>query len=374
MISPTARNSLVLVAVVAGFAALYWLRGILAPLALAVFLLVMMDGLARALCRYVKALPERWSMPAAVVLIVLAFVGSVWVIIDGAAGFKDQLSGISARIDHIIVDVAGLLNIKVAPTFDQLLDQLDPRRFIAPVALGVQSVASDAFFVLVYVGFLVASRHNFRKKIVALFPTRDDRQEAAHIFEGVRSGIESYVWVQTVTGAIIGIACFLAMWSVGLKNAAFWAFVIFLLSYIPIIGAVIAGLGPPLFALVQFGTYWQAIALFAAIQVILFVVGNIILPRMQAQSANIDPVVVLLSLAFWGALWGVTGAFLSTPLTVIAMTILAEFKGSRWVAVILSENGKPYPDEDDLILPPPAPAPRKPRAKAGAAKGKKAPG
>ena len=215
--------------------------------------------------------------------------------------------------------------------------------------------------VLVYLGFLVASRNNFRKKVVALFPTREERQEAAHIFEGVRAGIESYVWVQTVTGAMIGIGCYIVMVGVGLQNAAFWAFVIFLLSYIPIIGAVIAGLGPPLFALVQFQTYWQAIVLFAGIQVILFVVGNIVLPRMQAESANIDPVVVLLSLAFWGALWGVTGAFLSTPLTVIAMTILAEFKGSRWVAVILSENGKPYPVEEDMIIPPPKPQPKRSR-------------
>ena len=361
MISSTARNSLVLMAVVAGFAALYWLRSILAPLALAVFLLVMMDGLARALSRYIPGLKDRYAMPAAILLIVLAFVGSVWVIVDGAAGFRGQLEGIHARVDQIIVDVAGLFHIKVAPTVDQLIDQLDPRRFIAPVALGVQSVAADAFFVLVYLGFLVASRNNFRKKVVALFPTREERQEAAHIFEGVRAGIESYVWVQTVTGAMIGIGCYIVMVGVGLQNAAFWAFVIFLLSYIPIIGAVIAGLGPPLFALVQFQTYWQAIVLFAGIQVILFVVGNIVLPRMQAESANIDPVVVLLSLAFWGALWGVTGAFLSTPLTVIAMTILAEFKGSRWVAVILSENGKPYPVEEDMIIPPPKPQPKRSR-------------
>jgi AI-2 transport protein TqsA len=281
-----------------------------------------------------------------------------------ATGFKDQLSGIHARVDQIIIDAAGLLHIRVAPTVDQLIDQLDPRRFIAPVALGVQSVASDAFFVLVYLGFLVASRHNFRKKVVALFPTRDERHEASHIFEGVRAGIESYVWVQTVTGAMIGLGCYLVMLSVGLHNAAFWAFVIFLLAYIPIIGAVIAGLGPPLFALVQFETYWQALVLFAGIQVILFVVGNIVLPRMQAASANIDPVVVLLSLAFWGAMWGVTGAFLSTPLTVIAMTILAEFKGSRWVAVLLSENGRPYPEEEELPIPPPKPRPKRRVAKA----------
>jgi AI-2 transport protein TqsA len=55
---------------------------------------------------------------------------------------------------------------------------------------------------------------------------------------------------------------------------------------------------------------------------------------------------VLFALAFWTVVWGVTGAFLSTPLTVIAMAILAEFKGTRPIAVLLSGDGKPYSDLD----------------------------
>jgi len=54
-----------------------------------------------------------------------------------------------------------------------------------------------------------------------------------------------------------------------------------------------------------------------------------------------DPTVVLLSLAVWGALWGVPGMFLSTPLTVAFMVILAQFDGSRWIAILLSEDGDP---------------------------------
>jgi len=75
--------------------------------------------------------------------------------------------------------------------------------------------------------------------------------------------------------------------------------------------------------------------------VITFVVGNIVLPRMQGDSLNMDPLVVLLSLAFWGALWGLAGMFLSTPLTVLVMIILAQFEGSRWIAILLSRDGVP---------------------------------
>ena len=73
-----------------------------------------------------------------------------------------------------------------------------------------------------------------------------------------------------------------------------------------------------------------------------FTVSHVVQPRMQGQSLNIDPIVVLLSLAFWGAIFGLTGAFLSTPLTVIIMAICAEFPAARGVAVLLSDDGKPY--------------------------------
>ncbi|HYE44059.1 MAG TPA: AI-2E family transporter [Caulobacteraceae bacterium] len=367
----TARNSLVIIAVVTMGAAMYWLREILTPLVLAIFLLFMIDGLSRVLRLRLPFLREKAAMPLALVLITLLFIACVILIADSAVGFAGQYSRVGPRLDAIIADVAGLVGVQVTPTFKDLLAEIDPRQFMGTAVQGVKSagnIGASAFFTLVYLGFLIASRDGVRRKVVALFPERDERREAVHVFDRVRDGVEQYVWVQTVTGAIIGVACWAVMAAVGLENAVFWAFLIFLLSYIPIIGGAVAGIAPPLFALVQFPTYWQAIVLFAAIQVILFVVANIILPRMQAKAQNIDPVVVLLSLAFWGALWGATGAFLSTPLTVMFIAILAEFRGSRWVAILLSSDGEPYPEEDEqhpALKSPPKAGPKNPaKAKA----------
>jgi predicted PurR-regulated permease PerM len=196
-------------------------------------------------------------------------------------------------------------------------------------------------FVLVYLGFLLASRHAFGRKMVRLFRLRQNRREAMLVYTRVRDGIERYLWIQTVTGAIIAAGSWLVMALVGLENALFWTFLIFLINYVPIFGAAAAIVLPALFAVVQFDGYLPAIIILAGLWTITFVVGNILLPRMQGDSLNVSPLVVLLSLAFWGALWGLTGMFLSTPLTVLTMVILAEFDGSRWIAVMLSANGDP---------------------------------
>ena len=95
-------------------------------------------------------------------------------------------------------------------------------------------------------------------------------------FERVRGGVEGYLWVQAVTGIMICAAAWLLMRAVGLQNAEFWTFVIFIVGFIPVLGGAIAGCAPPLFALVQFPTYWQAIVLFFGLQTILFIVGNLI--------------------------------------------------------------------------------------------------
>ena len=341
--SAVSRNALVLIATVAAGAALYWLRDILTPLAMAVFLLIMIDGVKRSVAARTP-LNDRWAGTAALLLVVLAFFASIAIIVNGAAGFFGEASGVSQnigpRIDQIIRDVYALIRLNNPPTAQDLINGVDLRGYLTSVAFQVQGIASGAFFVLVYLGFLLASQIGFRRKIIAMFPHRHQRDEAIAVFNRVRGGVEGYLWVQTVTGALICAAAWILMRAVGLQNAEFWTFVIFIVGFIPVLGGAVAGLAPPLFALVQFPSYWPALILLVGLQTILFIVGNLVQPRMQGDNQNIDPVVVLLALAFWGKLWGVVGMFLCVPIMVVALIVLAQFETTRPVAVLLSADGR----------------------------------
>jgi predicted PurR-regulated permease PerM len=339
--SAVTRNATVFLAVIAAGAAIYWLRDILTPLAMGMFLAVMIDGFARVLEHRLPGVSRRAATPLAVVLSLAIFGGSAFFVAENAAGFGSQLIAYAPKLNGIIVNLAHRFGVETPPSLYQMLQQLDARQYIGQIARGLQNFGSTAAFVLVYAAFIVASRRGFERKIVALFPHREGRHEAMDAFLRIRDGVEQYLWVQTVTGAIIAVGSWIAMVAVGLDNAVFWAFLIFIASYIPVIGAVIGVAAPPLFALVQFDTLWQAVVLFAVLQGISIIVGNVILPRMQGRSLNMDPVVVLLALAFWGSVWGLVGAFLSTPLTVMMMVILAQFDGTRWIAVLLSADGDP---------------------------------
>ena len=346
--STVARNALVAVAIVAVGGAVYWLADILTPLAMAIFLLIMIDGLKRFI-EDRTPVPSHLAGAAALIVVILGFFASIAIIANGALNFFDDATGVTSRmgprLDQVIGDIAALFGVHTPPTASELITQLDIRSYLTAFALQAQGAVTGAVFVLIYLAFLLASQAGFKRKLVGMFPDRVNRSEAMEVFQRVRGGVEGYLWVQTVTGAMICAAAWALMRAVGLQNAEFWTFVIFIVCFIPVLGGAVAGLVPPLFALVQFETYWQAGVLLVGLQAILFVSGNFIQPRMQGDNQNIDPVVVLLSLAFWGKVWGIVGMFLSTPLAVMAMAILAEFRGSRWMAILLSGDGEPYADQ-----------------------------
>ncbi|WP_337185197.1 AI-2E family transporter [Phenylobacterium sp.] len=365
------RNALVILATIACGTILYVLSDILTPLALALFLAVMIDSFARVLEQRAPFVSKRFAMPLAIVLSVFIFGAAAFFIADNATSFASQLVAYAPKLNGLIARLAALAGMDAPPSLTQLVQELNPASYLGQVAQSLQSFVSTAVFVLVYLGFILASRRGWERKAIHLFATRDERQEAVAAFLRIRNGVEQYLWVQTVTGLMIAVASWLAMVAVGLDNALFWAILIFIASYIPFVGGVIAVAAPPIFALLQFDTLWQAIVLFVVLQAVTTFVGNVVLPRMQGRSLNIDPIVLLLALAFWTVVWGLTGAFLSTPLTTVMMVILAQFTGTRWIAVILSEDGdpgelrretEPAPEEVAKATRTPRPA-RKPPAK-----------
>ncbi len=339
--SATARNALVVIAVVTVGAAVRWMGGIITPLLLALFLLIMVDGLARALRRRAPAVGSGLAMAAALVLAASLFALSAWMVAAYAGDFVDRLTGYGPKLDTLLANLAKQVGAPTPPSIDVLFSQFDPGNYIGAVAQALQNFASNSVLVLIYLGFLIASRVAFERKVVRLFRGRAERHGAMLLVQHVRDSVERYLWIQSVTGLMIALASWVVMAVIGLDNAFFWAFLIFVVNYVPIVGAAAGILLPAVFALVQFDNYGPALVLLLGLWAITFVVGNVVLPRMQGDSLNMDPVIVLLSLAFWGAIWGLPGMFMSTPLTVLVMVILAQFEGSRWIAIVLSADGDP---------------------------------
>ena len=144
-----------------------------------------------------------------------------------------------------------------------------------------------------------------------------------------------------------GLLSYFVLLIIGVDAPAFWAFLIFVLNFIPTIGSLIATIFPTIFALLQFGDFTQGILVLAIVGSIQMVIGNLVEPKLMGDSLNISPLVVLLTLAIWGVMWGITGMLLSVPITVIMIIIMSEFQTTRPLAILLSQTGKINTENDD---------------------------
>jgi predicted PurR-regulated permease PerM len=337
----------ILTAVLLSGAAIYYLQGIIAPLLLAVFLLLLVVDLSRLFERIV---PSGIALGMSVLVIVAGFALISLIITDNLTGLLARAGEYTQRMDVILMETSRTFGMRLAPNFESLLRSIQTAEMAGAMLNWLQGGISALMFVLIYLGFLIVSRASYSRKLHALRPKGEGAVDVDQILDRIQKAVQSYIRIQTITGLMIAGASWLVMVLIGLPQALFWAFLIFVASYVPIVGGAVAILLPAAFSLLVFGDFGKPLILLSTLSVIGFVVGNIIQPRMQGVDLNLDPVVVLLSLAFWSILLGATGAFLSTPLTVAAMAILAEFRSTRWLAIVLSSDGNPYPTRKRTIV------------------------
>lgn len=322
---------------------------ILAPFALAIFVWLVMEGFARAIRKPMPHLPNWLAHGLAILIVAMSIILFISVMRGAVIQFAAKSDLYEARINEVIFQVYAMLGLTGAPRLSTLIFSDDTIRFFEPVLASIRGLASDLVIITIYVAFLYLTAQSFSSKLDRIFRKPDARQRARQVGAEIRRAMEQYLWVQTALSIITTALTYVTLVILGLDNALFWASIIFILNYIPTIGSIFAAILPALFALAQPSwpgfmpdePMWCAVIVFMGVTVWQFVIGNFIGPRMTSNSLNISALVVLLSLAVWGALWGLPGMFLSAPLTVLIMIVLNQIPGARWIAVLLSANGNP---------------------------------
>lgn len=333
----------VVIGVAAALALLYLLRGIVVPLFIALLLMALIDGQVRGLKRLWPKAPDRTLSAIAVALVIASLGACVTLLVLGVGGIVADAPVLASRVDGLLADLSQALG--AAPVrLNDIVDQAALMAFVTPAVSSVSNLLAGATLTVLFLGFMLASRQMLEMKVASLARTQEGAERLRSVIERIGRGAGTYMWVQAVTGALYAGASGAVLYCIGLDNVPFWTILIFLLSYIPGLGVVFASALPALFALIQFPTYWQAGVVFFAVQLLAFVVGNVVLPKMQADSQNIDPTVAIFSVALWTLLWGVPGAFLAIPLTVMTMIVFAQFETTRWAAVLISDDGVPEGD------------------------------
>jgi predicted PurR-regulated permease PerM len=148
--------------------------------------------------------------------------------------------------------------------------------------------------------------------------------------------LRRYLLVMTFTSFLTGLLTSIWCFVLGVDLAFVWGLVGFILNFIPTLGSIIAVIPPTLVALV-FNGVGRGIATLLGLAAIQTVMGNFVDPHLQGKTLQLSPFVALISIAFWGWVWGIPGAILGVPMTIAIVLLCQEFDSTRGIAIVLGE-------------------------------------
>jgi predicted PurR-regulated permease PerM len=309
---------------------LYIGKEVILPIVLALVLKLLLQPIVGVLCGKLR-IPEVVSA----LILILALFGSVAVVgftISGPASawirkapevlpsLKEKLVVLRQPIDHMQQTFKELENVATpgGPDANSPTVNVKDQSAIAGAVARVGHVSLGRFFAtMVVLFFWLAAGDRLLRGLIEILPRLSDKRQALDIAFEIQRNIGGYLLTITLMNSLVGIATGLAMWSCGLGDPILWGAMAFLLNYVPILGPL-TGIGIFLVAgIVALDWPWYALLPAFVYTLIHITEGELITPILLAKRFTLNPVIVVVSLFFWDALWGIPGAFLAVPLLAV---------------------------------------------------------
>lgn len=226
--------------------------------------------------------------------------------------------------------------------------------WIRSLAGQASGILSGSVLVILFVGFMFAEQVWFPIKIERLAEDREKALQIRRIIASIMHRVNRYLVVKTGVSAVTAGIVWLIFRTMGLELATAVAILTFILNFIPSVGSIVATVIAAILAFVLTGDTTPTMIVALLCTATQFVIGNVLDPMLLGQTLRLSSFGIILSLAFWGAVWGVPGMFLAVPIMVALMIICAHIPWLRAVAVMLSREGLPDDgsgdaDEDRLV-------------------------
>jgi len=320
--------SLVILASIAGAGAMYWLRPVMIPFVLALFISLGLGLAVEFLVTRLKV-PRSLALPATVLLGLLALAGvgalinaSVQQLAQSAPLYSEQLGQLIERIgDALPIDVEQITGGEL-----QSLSEIPVATvggLLARTTNAILNTLSQSLLVLIFVLFMVLGGGTGTR------PT-GTWGEIVH-------RVQSYLVGKIVISAITGVLVWVTLALLGVPLAMVFGLLAFLLNFIPNVGSLISTLLPlPVVIVSPEVSQTSAIVAIAVPAGIQGLMGNVVEPKLMGDSLDLHPVAILISLIFWGMLWGIVGMLLATPITAVLKILLEKFEGTRPMAELLA--------------------------------------
>lgn len=305
------------------------------PLTIAWLLSYILGPVLNALAR--RRVPA--GLAVSFMLVMLLMVGYLLIIFLHArvTAFAIAYPKYQERFDLLLARIAQSWDLEWNPFAGiQWGDQV--RGWLVALSGSLFTFVSRLVMVLIFLVFLLLGKPYFDVKVRRAFD-EDTGQRIARVIHAISNQIGRYLVVQFLISLVTGVLVWLALRVLKVDFAVTWGALAFLLNFIPTVGSIAASVPPILLAFIQYHpNMLPAVLTLLSLLAIQFGIGNVIAPKVLGDRLNLSPVVVLLSLVFWGWLWGVTGAILSVPLAAAMKIVCENVKALHPIAVMMGSG------------------------------------
>jgi AI-2 transport protein TqsA len=328
---------------------LYMLRGVLLPLIIALLVSLGFKPMVRALTA--RRVPVAISLVLVFLAVVAIFAGLSTILINGVNSFAEASPVYEEKLvrwlgtgSTWIRDVMGRFGLeKYALQPADAVNLPAVARFIAGSLGGILSATGDLILASLYLIFLLMGSQTFPAKLKAAFrPEISSRVGAA--LESIDANIRRYLAAKTLISLVTSVIVTIILLAFGVDFALFLGLLTFVLNFIPNIGSFIATMFPALVSLLQFESFGLALIITALLVVVQNIMGNIVEPQLMGTRLDLSPLAILLSLIFWGWLWGLWGMILAVPIMSLIKITCENVEQLRPIAVLLG-SGPPDPQQ-----------------------------
>lgn len=322
---PTEPRPLLLGALVvlAVFYTLYFARPVILPFAIAVLLNFLFSPVVRWLERRAR-IPNVLSAALVILVLLGALSVTVYRLAAPAATWVDKAPASYRRVEAQVRKLMRPVEqvSRTAERVEEMTDTGDEQTptvrvkgtgFTAALFGSTQSFLAGLVIVFTLLYFLLAGGDLFTEKLVKALPRVKDRQLALTIAEETEQSVSAYLGTTTLVNAALGVCTGLAVWLLGLPNPALWGLVGGLLNFVPYLGGIVATAVLAMAGMATFDSLGRAL-LPAIAYSVLTNVESFLTPVILGRRLALNPVVIFLSVVFWGWLWGIAGALIAVPI------------------------------------------------------------
>jgi AI-2 transport protein TqsA len=246
----------------------------------------------------------------------------------------------ATNIELISVRINELFKIDLSSELNHFIENFDFTSHLEQFFNSISELLSNMVMIIFYVTFMFIEESLIEHKIKLIFTNETQFNNVQSTLKKVDKSMSSYISLKSLISLISTTLSYFILLAVGIESPLFWAFLIFMLNFIPSVGPIIGTLLPALFSLIQFGEFVPFLIILFGVGTVAMLIGSFVEPRLMGNTLNISPLVAILSLAIWGSIWGIVGMFLSVPITVAMIIVFSQFPSTRSIAILLSEKGR----------------------------------